>query len=37
MDNEKAIRAAKLTLGGLLEKRRAKTAVERAMVWCFTR
>jgi len=30
MDNEKAIRAAKLTLGGLLEKRRAKTAVERA-------
>ena len=30
MDNEKAIRAAKLTLGGILEKRRAKTAVERA-------
>jgi hypothetical protein len=30
MDHEKAIRAAKLTLGGILEKRRAKTAVERA-------
>ena len=30
MDNEKAIRAAKLTLGGILEKRRAKTAVDRA-------
>jgi hypothetical protein len=30
MDHEKAIRAAKLTLGGVLEKRRAKTAVERA-------
>lgn len=30
MDNEKAIRAAKLTLGGILEKRRAKAAVERA-------
>ena len=30
MDNEKAIRAAKLTLGGIIEKRRAKTAVERA-------
>lgn len=30
MDNEKAIRAAKLTLGGILEKRRAKNAVERA-------
>ena len=29
-DAEKAIRAAKLTLGGLLEKRRAKAAVERA-------
>ena len=30
MDNEKAIRAAKLTLGGILEKRRAKEAKERA-------
>lgn len=30
MDKDKAIRAAKLTLGGMLEKRRAKTAVERA-------
>jgi ADP-Ribosyltransferase in polyvalent proteins/Peptidase M15 len=30
MDDDKAIRAAKLTLGGMLEKRRAKTAVERA-------
>ena len=29
-DAEKAIRAAKLTLGGLLEKRREKVAVERA-------
>lgn len=30
MDNDKAIRAAKLTLGALMEKRRAKSAVERA-------
>jgi hypothetical protein len=30
MDEDKAIRAAKLTLGGMLEKRRAKGAVERA-------
>jgi hypothetical protein len=30
MDNEKAIRAAKLTLGGLLEKRRAGEAKDRA-------
>ena len=30
MDHDKAIRAAKLTLCGILEKRRAKTAVERA-------
>ncbi|UOF80305.1 peptidase M15 [Caudoviricetes sp.] len=30
MDNEKAIRAAKLTLGGILEKRRAQEAKDRA-------
>jgi hypothetical protein len=30
IDIDKAIRAAKLTLGGMLEKRRAKSAVERA-------
>jgi hypothetical protein len=30
MSDDKAIRAAKLTLGGMLEKRRAKEAVERA-------
>jgi hypothetical protein len=30
MDEDKAIRSAKLTLGGMLEKRRAKGAVERA-------
>ena len=30
MDKDKAIRAAKLTLGGMLEKKRAKSAVERA-------
>lgn len=30
MDNDKAIRAAKLTLGAIMEKRRAKSAVERA-------
>lgn len=30
MDEDKAIRAAKLTLGGMLEKRRAKEAKERA-------
>ena len=30
MDEDKAIRAAKLTLGGMLEKKRAKSAVERA-------
>lgn len=30
MDHDKAIRAAKLTLGGMLEKKRAKTAKDRA-------